>query len=132
MKAFALTAVTTGSNPVLHDLDLRNGQLYLLEERDALAQSIGCDLQLFLGEWFLDEREGIPLYRDVLIKNPNLSLISSIFRRAILGKEGISHLAEFSVDYDPRNRRLTLTFEVVTNAGETISFTSPPLVLELP
>lgn len=132
MKAIALTETVTAGNPVAHDLQLTNGQFTLLEESAALALSLSCDLQLFLGEWFLDTREGIPFYRDIFRKNPSIPLITSIFRRAILQKEGISHLAEFALDYDPRARTLALSFEAVTTTGERIDFTSPPLVLGLP
>lgn len=134
MKGFALTraADVDADNPVAHDIDLSNGQIWLREDADALAQGLHQDFVFFLGEWFLDTREGVPLYRDVFRKNPSIPLITSIFRRIVEEKEGVSHVPLFALALDSATRRLTLEFEAVTVEGETISFTSPALVLELP
>lgn len=133
MKAFALTQTVTAGNPVAHDLDLVNGQFYLLAtDAEALAQSLHCDFVFFLGEWFLDHREGVPLYRDVFKKNPSIPLITSIFRRIVEDKEGVSHVPLFVVALDASTRALSISFEAVTVTGQIIDFTSPPLVLELP
>ena len=50
------------------DLDFSSGGLELLEGVDEIVQKLDTRLQFFLGEWFLDQRLGIPYYEDILIK----------------------------------------------------------------
>lgn len=128
MKTLALTREIDADNPIAGDLNLRNGQLWWREGTDANAQGLGCDLSFFLGEWYLDTREGLPFYRDILVKNPNLPLVASVYKRTILRRPGISHLASFSATIDPSTRMLTVTFQAIDAAGEPLPIGSAPMI----
>ncbi len=93
------------------------------ERLQFLRQKLATRFQFFLGEWFLDLRQGIPYYRDVFIHRPNVDVIRSLFRRVILTTPGIVRLASFSQRFVPGERRLYSAFEAVADTGETISVT---------
>lgn len=126
-----LTAVTDAANPTEGDLHLDGEALSLVDGREAIAQHIRIRLRFFLGEWFLDEREGVPFYRDILIKNPSRRLVESVFRRVIIETPGVDSLDKFELAIDAATRTATLSFTAVTNDGERIrSDDYDPLILE--
>lgn len=107
------------------DLALENGNLVWLgttpETRvQIVRQKIAARFRFFVGEWFLDLREGIPYYRDVLVKNPNLDLIRSLFLRVLRQTPGVLDVPSFSLDYDPSARRLSFDFEAKVSDGEVV------------
>lgn len=104
------------------DLDLTGEQLSIVTGDDAIVQHLSVRLRLFKGEWFLDLRVGIPYYDSILIKNPDLVAIRSIFRRAILTTPGIASLDALDTEFDAANRRLTVTFTAIKDDGETLDF----------
>lgn len=102
------------------DLDIQNHRLVLLDGVAYIRQKLAARFKFFLGEWFLDQREGVPYYRDVFVKNPNLDLIRSLFRRLILGTPGVLSLPRFELVYDEANRRASFDFEAVVTGGTVI------------
>ena len=87
---------------------------------EALAQRLTVRFKFFLGEWFLDTRQGIPYFRDILVKNPNISLVQSIFRRATLLTPGVLAIRRFGTKLEEqgRVRRLTIDpLEIVVTGG---------------
>lgn len=111
------------------DLDLTGHRLNLAMGEAAIEQQVRTRCMFFLGEYFLDERQGIPYFRDILIKNPNLLLVRSIFRQAIADTPGISSVDSIDVDVDKRSRTLTLTFSATMDTGATLVFN--PFIIEL-
>lgn len=116
-----LTAVTDAANPTEGDLHLDGEALSLVDSRDAIAQHIRIRLRFFLGEWFLDQREGIPFYRDILTKNPSRSLVESIYRQAITDTPGVDSLEKFALSIDASTRTGEVTFTVTTTDGATLT-----------
>lgn len=105
------------------DLKLVSGDVVVLGLTDAtrvqyIRQKIASLFKFFLGEWFLDKREGIPYYRDVFVKNPNLPLIRSLFLRVLKSTPGVISVATFKMTYDPAARELSSEFEAVVDGGE--------------
>jgi hypothetical protein len=82
-----------------------------------------------LEEWFLDLRQGIPYYREILIKNPNLLLVRSIFRQAIQDTAGISAVPDLTLSINSSTRRLTLSFVAVMDTGAELVY--DPFIIEL-
>lgn len=105
-----------------HDLDLTGDTLSLVDGIDAIRQHLAIRLQMFLGEWFLDTRVGIPYFESILVKDPDLIAVRSIYRQAILGAPGVISLGQFELLFDTPTRKLTLNFEAVTDSGETLEF----------
>lgn len=101
-----------------HDLVFSaNGDLIIISNAEQVAQQIKCRLKFWLGEWFLDNRKGVPYLDSILIKNPAMQQIRSIFRAQITGIEGVSKLDNLTLDWDRKARVLTVNYAVTTSYG---------------
>jgi hypothetical protein len=87
---------------------------------DAVRQRVSIRLQLFLGEWFLNTRLGVPYFRDVLVKNPDLRLIRTLIRERVLMDTDVVAVPTVSLDYDPAARRVSIQVEAVIRDGTTV------------
>jgi hypothetical protein len=104
------SSVTSGAQQA-GDLDFSTGDLVLLDGAEFARQQVQIRLQFFLGEWFLDLNEGLPYFQQVLIKNPDASILDDIFRQAILGAQSILSLNRLNFDFDGPSRVLSISFE---------------------
>jgi hypothetical protein len=102
------------------DVALSNHQLVLIGDLQYLRQKLAARLKFFLGEWFLDLRQGIPYYRDVFVKNPNLRVVRSLMRRVILRTPGIVDLPKFEIIFNEAERNATFEFEAVAKKGRIV------------
>lgn len=102
-----------------NDIDLSNNQLELVDETDAIAQHLLVRLRFFKGEYFLDQRLGVPYYQSILVKNPRLVVVRSIFREVILETPGVLELLRFDLDFDTTTRTLSTDFSVRVTTQET-------------
>lgn len=118
-----MTARDLRLDPLTGDLDLSGGQLHLTEGVEAIAQSIRARLLFFLGEWFLDPTAGIKYFGSVLVKNPQIPVIQSIFRAEILKTPGVASLESLVLTYNSTARSLSVAFRVIDDTGELISGT---------
>lgn len=109
-------------DPVTGDIDVSTGDLLLTSGTEAIAQNLRIRLRMFLGEWFLDTRQGIPYFRNILIKNPRTNVVRSIFRQAILTTPGVTGLDKLVLDFDNSLRQLDVSFDAVTDTGEILTF----------
>ena len=127
--ALALVLEADAENPTPGDLMLVNGQLVLCgkdqpEPRDMrhyVAQQIWARLRLHRGGWFLDRRQGVPWFDDILVKGASVAAVAVFFRRLLLGTPGVATLRSFSLTEDRRSRRLQLSFEVVASDGTVVT-----------
>ncbi len=110
-------------NPNVGDLMLIDGQITLTPDlKTAVAQHLFVRLRFFLGEWFLNPSEGIPYFTKIFIKNPSLSLITSIFRKVILETPGVKAVENLTIDLDRATRELRITgFEAVLDDGAVLT-----------
>lgn len=90
---------------------------------ETTKQRLTIKIRTFLGEWFLDTRVGVPYFRDILIKNPNLSIIRVIFRRLLLGDEAVDSVPKLELEFDSASRKLFVTFDAVLTDGSILSAT---------
>lgn len=99
------------------DLDTTNGELSLVEGGERMAQQIKIRLRMFLGEWFLDQRQGMPWLQLILAVKPfPQEYTSSKIRQAILGVPGVLSVRNLVVSPNVATRNLTVTFEAIGNA----------------
>jgi hypothetical protein len=115
-----LTTTITPENPVLHDLELDEGQLVFVSGKEAIAQKCEERLKFFKGEWYQDQNEGLPYFSHILIKNPSLPAIKSIITKALNQIRGVQHVDEVEVTMDKASRELSIFYRVTTNANDTI------------
>jgi hypothetical protein len=118
--------IPTGDLALTRDPDKRatglaalgaGGSLVVIEGVAQVRQRLATRFKFFQGEWFLDTREGIPYYRDVLVAQPDLPLIRSMFRRAILDTPGVLSLPRLTLSFDRPTRTLSVAFQAVVNGG---------------
>lgn len=88
----------SGTNPILQDILQR--------------------IRMFLGEWFLDNTQGIPYWTQILVKNPSQSKINAIFQNVILGTPGVQILTTYSISINAATRVLTVSFTCQTTSGK--------------
>lgn len=111
------------------DIALEQNQIVLAFDEDAIEQQLRIRLRFFFEEWFLDQRVGIPYYREILIKNPNLQLVRSIYKEAIESTPGIDSADSLQLSIDGATRTLSLYFTATMDTGQTLEFS--PFIIEL-
>lgn len=105
-------------NPSLeYDIVLEDDGLVLVEGDEAVAQNIRIRLQFFLGEHFLDTRQGIPYRRDIFVSNPDELLISQLLREAIETTAGVEEVTEFQLSIDKVTRKMSVTYRAQLSSG---------------
>lgn len=102
------------------DLALENGDLVWVGGVDFYRQALACRFRFFLGEWFLDLRQGFPYHRDVFGKGVDLSVVRSDFRQTILTTDGITALSSLDLTLDRPSRSLAVSFSAMSVAGPVI------------
>lgn len=94
---------------------------FFIGSSDEVIQRLGVRFKFFLGEWYLDQLLGVPYYEHVLIKNPNLILVRSLWRQLILDTPGITGINRLTESYDRVARELRPVFEAVFEDGTVIT-----------
>lgn len=101
-----------------HDLFItEEGDFLLIDDAERVAQQIKITLLTMLGEWFLDTSHGIPYLERILVKNPNLQLIKSIFRDKISNIPDVKKVNKLNLVFDRVGRNLRVNFEVESTYG---------------
>ena len=105
------------------DLDLTGNAAHLVSDLSAIRQAIRIHLLFFKGEWFLDETAGLPYFQEILIKNPQVPALQSVFRAELLKTLGVKSVESISLTFDKPGRSLAVTFRVVTDTGAILEGT---------
>lgn len=104
------------------DLVIANGNLVLVSDFESIEQAVNSNLRTFLGEWFLDDpvtpKLGVPYFQSVLVKNPDPSMLRSIFRNVIVGTVGVNDAVLTDLSYDSTSRALSIAYRGVTDTGQ--------------
>lgn len=87
----------------------------------AIAQSCRIALQMFAGEWFLDLDAGIPYWDSILAQKPGVAVQAAriAFRSELAAVDGVVDITELDVTFDGPTRTMTITWQVLTQFGET-------------
>ena len=132
--ALEITSPGSGLNIVEWALDPVTGDMALpvrmLRGIEAIAQRIRVRFRWFKGEWFLDQRQGVPYFEDILVKAPDPILINFIFRRVLLSIPGVKAVAKFSAVLDRATRILTVDFEAVLDDNTVLTATAEPFIID--
>lgn len=99
-----------------------SGDLVLNQKADAVRQHLEQRIKTGFREWFLDRSIGIPYFEHVLVKNPNVTVIDSLFKSTILDTPGVDELLAFDLILDNNSRELSISFRVKA-FNEEIDFT---------
>ena len=100
---------------------------------EAIRLRVISRLQFIKGEWFLDTRQGLPYYEAVFRKNPDLSLVQSIFRKAINSTPGVQTVARMETTFNKETRRFSITpLEIVVTGGTVFRAQPGEFIIPLP
>jgi len=110
------------------DLDITGHRVSLITGEAAIEQQVRIRLRFLVGSWYLDEAQGLPYLEDILIKNPDLLLVQSLFREAIESTPQISAVNDINVTLGEA-RKLTVTFSATMDTGAALNF--EPFIIEI-
>lgn len=113
------------------DLDLSNGNLQIVSGRDACAQRLRNAFEFFLGEWFLDLRQGLPYFQVIFEMGTSAATIKSIFVDVILRDKEVSTVTGFDFVADKVKRSAQIFFLATMISGELLDYTVEPLIIDL-
>jgi hypothetical protein len=88
---------------------------------EEVRQRLDTKYRFFLGEWFLDARLGVPYFRDVLVKNPDMRVVRSLMERVAIADPGVDAVTQLDVTLDTQTRVLTVAFECVLIDGSVLN-----------
>lgn len=97
---------------------------FLVDSPFAVAQAIRTRLNLWAGEWFLDNTEGTPYSTQVLGMGTQ-QLYDQAIQDRILGTLGVRDIASYQSNLD-QNRNLAISCIVDTIFGAAISINATP------
>jgi hypothetical protein len=93
----------------------------LLTGVDALMQRIWIRMRFWLGEWFLDERLGVPWVQRIFVKNADPRAIRSLLIKVVSSLPGVARVSNFDMTVDRRERSFTVSrMTVVLDDGTTV------------
>lgn len=101
----------------------------ILKGAPAVVQKVRIRFKFFLGEWFLDTRLGVPYFQNILIKNPDPSVISAIFKKVLRTTPGVTAVRTFDATLDRVARRLTVDFLAVLDDGSVAIAQAEPFII---
>lgn len=104
-------------NAKTHDLIFDGTDLMAIDNAERVAQQIKVQLLTWRGEWFLDTTHGVPYLDYVLVKNPSIELIRSIFREQIMTVADVDDVTDIEIEYDAKLRIMQVSYEASTSYG---------------
>jgi hypothetical protein len=109
-------------DPLTGDMMLDStGDAVTVTGREAIAQHLRIRLAFVLGEWHLDQREGVPYFEQIWIVGADLTVVEEIFRTTIRTTPGIASVRTLKLDHDRQTRELRIIeCESVTTDGESL------------
>ena len=106
------------------DLAVENNTLVLLTDLTAeTAQRLQTKFKFFYGEWDLEPRAGMPMLEKVLVKNPDLTELRTLYREIIIQDAAIDTVNSLEFNFDTLSRTLSISFEATLNDGSSLVFT---------
>lgn len=101
----------------------RSGNIAMAEDDYSIAQAVGNEIKLILGEGWYDPSQGLPISRILSSPGtPDFSLIRSLINSAAQGVPGVTDV-ETILTYDRTTRTLGGDVLVTTVTGATLNVT---------
>lgn len=96
---------------------IKNGDFVFIRGKEGIAQNIATALALAEDEWWLNPDAGVPLFSEILVKNPRPERIRARLEAIISSVPGVVSV-DMSMVFDDSSRVLTVTFTAYTEAGQ--------------
>lgn len=120
---------------VTGDLAITLGKLSLVTDPStAGAQKIRNQLNIFLGEWYLDARVGVPYFSQVFVENPDIGLIQQLIRGIILNTAGVQSVQRVTVSVNRADRSMLIKFAATWDNGVIVTSDQldQPFLVQIP
>jgi hypothetical protein len=104
MKDFA---ITPHGNEFIRE---RNGMRFTNNYLDYMRQKVRSAISLFLGEWYLNRKKGIPYIPTSLEKIDHRPILETALIVTISNVKGIKKLISFEPSYDEKERFFKVQF----------------------
>ena len=88
---------------------------------DLICQRVKCRLQTFRGECYLDRNMGVPYFKEVMKKNPDLGKVRSLLAATIVGVEGVKSLEGLKIKFDASTREYKVIFRALADNGNVVN-----------
>lgn len=88
---------------------------------DLICQRVKCRLQTFRGECYLDRNMGVPYFKEVMKKNPDLGKVRSLLAATIVGVEGVKSLEKLKIKFDASTREYKVIFRALADNGNVVN-----------
>jgi hypothetical protein len=130
MSLICRKLIKVGNGPSAYwDVAGGHGLTSYLTGDAAIEQSVSCELQLILGEWFLDVSRGLPWYAQpnstttpILGVFPaDLARAEALIKAAILRVPGVNALKAFTLDFNHTTRAAACSASGTTENGGTFT-----------
>lgn len=117
---FHLVENTSVTNPDWHDLELVDGKTVFIDEGDEMvAQRCRTRLLSVKGEWYQDQRQGVPWMNEILGMRPTATRLESIFRNALKQIPGLAEIESLVVERTDDG--YALSYSAITELGYKIT-----------
>lgn len=90
---------------------------YLVDSPEAVAQRVMTRLALPTGSWFTDLEDGTP-YSTQILGERTRPLYDIAIRKRILGTNGVLSIVNYSSEFEPDKRRLSVNAIIQTIYGQ--------------
>jgi hypothetical protein len=97
------------------------GVLQLVADVPSIVQAARIRLQTVAGELLFDKSLGLPLFTQVLVKNPDPLVLAAVFRKVLLSVKGVSRVNSINFNFDRPTRTLTVAWQAVSDAGALVA-----------
>jgi hypothetical protein len=101
----------------------------LISGADAIVQRVAFRWRFFLGEWFLDQRLGVPWYQRILKKGADLRDVRQLLINVALQVPGVKSVNNFTIALNRSTRRLSITNFVIVLSDGSFARLEAPFIL---
>ena len=103
------------------DLDLSQGLRFTSTLQEYVVQRLDENMSFFLGEYFLDQRQGIPFHQRIIGAKPDLALLDTLLRRAAFRTVGVAAVRNMKTAFDRSTRKASVALTAVLTDGTEIT-----------
>jgi hypothetical protein len=98
------------------DLDLSTGDMSFSSGLEGVAAAQRQNLQMALGEFFLDLGEGLDYYGSILVKNPNLAIVRQLVTEQLAAAPYVASVDKVALSLNA-DRELSVRCACTTDFG---------------
>lgn len=92
----------------------------LLTRAQYVRQKLSTKFKHWLGDWFLNRREGVPYREELFIVGPNVEVLRGLFRDIVRSEPQVARITRFDLLLDTTERLCSFDFAIVLTTGEVL------------